>query len=666
MTTRYNKVGIKFATSKNNILVSGLSPDESKQFLNVRLEVITQKNADRKQLAEELENIPLALVQAVSFIQQNQTTVKCYLQLYQDSDISKIRLLSKEFEDDTRDRESRNPVATTWGVSFNYIREHDTAAADILSLMSMLDAQAIPESLLPFINDRLTLKESLGTLMTFSLISFRNTVSAEGKQEDRLYDLHRLVRLAMRNWLRMEDSFVVWTARSIETLAARYTEGFLDTRATWLKYLPHAVTLLSCDQLKVEEGPSTVPRAVQKQKATVGHAPDGQICPLCTTKLCSLLYTGYYHLAGKFAQQGLLIGERVLEDGHSYIHQMLEIKANVSFILYDLSGAANLLRRAIDVGLVNLDPLSEEIFDYARKLALSRGSQDIVDQDLKICMERFETFVGIFGPECSEKMGSSSPLASCYAGVGRDEEAFDLTMNAWRFFNDIQNLFHDRIWTGMESTVRTLSNLNRHGESETLCLQLFKSLNDYLGGHHRSIMYIMEQFANFYWEQGCRDEAEHLRVKVLELNRAIFSDWSFFTVQSKYKLASTYFAQGNYVRAENLHLEVLEDLEDRGKGFGEENVNTIESISALAEAYNKQGLYVKAEPLYFKVLELRRKVLGDWHRDTIRAMSNLALTLTRQTRWKEAASLLLEAFTLYEDEFGEEDPHTLKYQEQYQ
>jgi len=113
MTTRYNKVDIKFATSKTTIEVFGLSPDESKQFLNVRLEVITQENADRKQLTKELEKIPLALVQAVSFIQQNQTTVKCYLQLYQDSDISKIRLLSKEFEDDIRNRESRNPVATT-------------------------------------------------------------------------------------------------------------------------------------------------------------------------------------------------------------------------------------------------------------------------------------------------------------------------------------------------------------------------------------------------------------------------------------------------------------------------------------------------------------------------------------------------------------------------
>jgi len=46
-------------------------------------------------------------------------------------------------------------------------------------------------------------------------------------------------------------------------------------------------------------------------------------------------------------------------------------------------------------------------------------------------LERFETFVGIFGPEYSEKMGFSSLLASCYAGVGRDEEAFDLTMKAW-------------------------------------------------------------------------------------------------------------------------------------------------------------------------------------------------------------------------------------------
>jgi hypothetical protein len=34
------------------------------------------------------------------------------------------------------------------------------------------------------------------------------------------------------------------------------------------------------------------------------------------------------------------MGERVLEDGHSYIRQILEIKANVSFYLYDLSDAA--------------------------------------------------------------------------------------------------------------------------------------------------------------------------------------------------------------------------------------------------------------------------------------------------------------------------------------
>ncbi len=70
------------------------------------------------------------------------------------------------------------------------------------------------------------------------------------------------------------------------------------------------------------------------------------------------------------------------------------------------------------------------------------------------------------------------------------------------------------------------------------------------------------------------------------------------------------------------------------------------------------------EPLNLKVLKFRRDILGDRHRDTFRAISNLASTLTRQTRWKEATSLLLEAFTLYEDEFGEENPHTLKYQEQ--
>ena len=140
MTTRYRKVGVKFASARNSIPVPAMSSDESKEFLDTRLGKIQQEDGDRKQLTEELEHIPLALVQASSFISENQSSAGRYLQLYRDSEISKTRLLSEDFEDDIRDPEMKNPVATTWMISINYISENHTAAANILSLMSVFDS----------------------------------------------------------------------------------------------------------------------------------------------------------------------------------------------------------------------------------------------------------------------------------------------------------------------------------------------------------------------------------------------------------------------------------------------------------------------------------------------------------------------------------------------
>ena len=158
MTTRYGKVGIKFATARNTISISALSPEESEQFLASRIGDVLSEVDYYSQLAEELENFPLALVQASSFIKENQISVARYLELYRENDLSKTCLLSEHFEDDTRDPEIKNSVATTWAISFDYIRAHDPIAADVLSLMSMLDREAIPEPMLSFDHDRLILE----------------------------------------------------------------------------------------------------------------------------------------------------------------------------------------------------------------------------------------------------------------------------------------------------------------------------------------------------------------------------------------------------------------------------------------------------------------------------------------------------------------------------
>ena len=86
---------------------------------------------------------------------------------------------------------------------------------------------------------------------------------------------------------------------------------------------------------------------------------------------------------------------------------------------------------------------------------------------------------------------------------------------------------------------------------------------------------------------------------------------------------------GKYADAQPL---AKESLELRRKVLGEEHPDTISSTNNLAGCINHQGRYAEAEPMYRQALELQRKVLGEEHPDTIRSTNNLANCIKRQGR----------------------------------
>jgi Tetratricopeptide repeat len=59
------------------------------------------------------------------------------------------------------------------------------------------------------------------------------------------------------------------------------------------------------------------------------------------------------------------------------------------------------------------------------------------------------------------------------------------------------------------------------------------------------------------------------------------------------------------------------------------------------------------------VLELQKKVLGEKHPETIRAMANLASTWWQQGRSSEAEKLQVDALELQKKVLGEKHPDTI-------
>lgn len=237
-TTRDMKAAVKLA-HQNVVEVPEMNKAVAKQLLQNLLIKVTQNSSDVETLLAQLTYLPLAIVQAAAYINENRISVSDYISLLTDQEEEIIDLLSEEFEDDWRYRNLKNPVATTWLISFEQIRHRDPLAADYLSFMACIDPKTIPLSLLPAGKSRKKETDAIGTLNAYSFLTMRPT--------DLALDLHRLVHLATRNWLRKEKLIVEWTKRAISRLEEVFPDDDHKYRSIWRSYIPHARYVLLSD-----------------------------------------------------------------------------------------------------------------------------------------------------------------------------------------------------------------------------------------------------------------------------------------------------------------------------------------------------------------------------------------------------------------------------------
>ncbi|KAF8864851.1 FabD/lysophospholipase-like protein [Acephala macrosclerotiorum] len=232
-TTRDRKTAIRLA-QQNVVEVPEMDEHIATQLLQKRLVNPDLVNSldDTKALLVQLTYLPLAIVQAAAYINENGIALADYLSLLAEQEEEVIDLLSAEFEDDGRYHNIKNPVATTWLISFERIRYRDPLAAEFLSFIACVDPKDVPQSLLPPGPSRKKEIDAIGTLNAYSFISRRSS--------DLAFDIHRLVHLATRSWLRKKELLAQWTERAITRLEEVFPDDDHRNRSAWRSYLTHA------------------------------------------------------------------------------------------------------------------------------------------------------------------------------------------------------------------------------------------------------------------------------------------------------------------------------------------------------------------------------------------------------------------------------------------
>ncbi|RYP37008.1 hypothetical protein DL768_010903 [Monosporascus sp. mg162] len=484
-TTRDKKTAVRLA-GRNVVEMSEMDEAGGKQLLEKYLvnQDLLRNKGDATALLARLTYLPLAIVQAAVYINANRIGLGAYLSLLEEQEEDVIDLLSEDFEDEGRYRDVKNPVATTWLISFEQIRQRDPLAADYLSFMACVDAKDIPQSLLPLAQSRKKEIDAMGTLQGYSFLAKRSADSA--------VNIHRLVHLATRNWLRKEGLLPGWTGRVIARLAEVLGDVGHDNRVAWRSYMPHAYYALG--------------------SRVTGEDDEVRLNLLWKYGIC-LYYDGRYREAeAPF--------ERVMET------RKTKLGADHPHTLTSMANLASTYR-------------NQGRWEEAEKLFVQ-------------VMETRKTKLGADHPDTLTSMAN---LASTYRNQGRWEEAEKLDVQVMEIRKTKLGADHPDTPSSLANLASTYRNQGRWEEAEKLDVQVMEIRKTKLGADHPDTLTSMANLASTYRNQGRWEEAEKLDIQVMETHKTKLGTDHPDTLTSMNNLASTLWDQGRWEEAEKFDVQ---------------------------------------------------------------------------------------------------------------
>jgi tetratricopeptide (TPR) repeat protein len=196
-------------------------------------------------LVRQLAGLPLALIQATSYMNENMVTLTDYLSHLSGQESTTVELLSQKFDDDYRYEARTNPIASTWLMCFQKARLSNALAVEYLSFLACINHQDIPLSILPPATSTIEQQKALGVLKSYSFVTQMS--------DNRNLNMHRLVHLASRNWLRNEGILLQSIMKTGRHLINVYSPEELQNRHLWRSYLPHAEYLLQSQEPLLEQ-----------------------------------------------------------------------------------------------------------------------------------------------------------------------------------------------------------------------------------------------------------------------------------------------------------------------------------------------------------------------------------------------------------------------------
>ncbi|KAF3057719.1 hypothetical protein CFAM422_012261 [Trichoderma lentiforme] len=489
-TTRNVEVCQKLDVRKENVIhLTEMNQSEATNMLQKGLNPHQMGDPQSlESLLEFLTNLPLAIKQASAYMIKTGMAISRYLEYCRSSDEHLIQLLSKNFDDRARYETSQNPIATTWMISFNAISRDNPLAVNYLQFMAFLAEKDIPKNILPPSHDELNVYEAIGTLKSYGFIIERERGDA--------YDMHRLVRLVMQNWMTRNkgelQTFITTLMRRLDVVIPYPKFSNKDICA---RYLPHAIMALKFQDHTLDQ----LLRSRILQKAAV-----------------SLYYLGKFTDAKHMNQQAVDLHVGLLGDEHPDTFTII----NFSLMIATCDGQG-----------VEWEQISRKVVELRRR---------------------------VVGAEHPDTLMGMHSLSYAFLKQGRYKEAEQMAREVLELRKRVSGAKHPNTLDSMYTLSVALSKLGLYKEAEQMGQQTLQLHLEVAGAENPKTLRSMYNLSTIFYGQGRYKEAEQMSRQLLELQEKVLGVEHPDALRSMYSLSISLYKQCRYKEAEQISRQLLE------------------------------------------------------------------------------------------------------------
>lgn len=587
--------------------------------------------------------------------------------------VSKLPGIKKE----ARSQELESAALHVWDAAFNQLEEYHPTAAVLLFLMSMFDDVPIPAWMLQlegvstegeaqvhskdyvggrFFSDwSVEHHDSLGIDLVEDAKFLANGFLITCNIEDGTFEMHTLVQAAARRRLKamgqLKKYQQEYIARLARALPSKDYRHFAGLRRCWTHFarvldypqeddtaqLQRATVLHSGAWLTMTVGHYEAALELVEEAITIRRAllgPDHEMTLESQNKKALLLcYMKKFSESQALQEATLEKATELLGKDHRVT---LDGMNNLAPVYWYLGRSSEVLELIEDVGETRKRTLGHEHEDSLSSMGMRAHVYWVIeryDDAERLASQVIDTRRRLSGDKHPNYLSTVNTLASVYCDTGRHANAEEMLLPAVEIMKKVLGETHPETMCGVLNLATAYGGMSRWKESEVLREFVLETLHLRANLSYEPTFSVFNRLLKLQVTTSAAASVIPIEQPFMNMIVKVLGEDHFEKVlllETMTKIRKECIGAPDYTRVEMYEMMALATMITTA---GESNPTTLNWMDSLARTRYRLGKKDEAFEMLQKCAELRKKLLGPEHDDTLKSVATLEGWERQRRRW---------------------------------